>query len=201
MMRDVDKLVEEAEKIDRGNGGNGKNESLYGFPVREPDERRVEERKTYDIKGLWSRHKEILQLDSLGYKGTEIAKLLGIHPVTVSNTLNSTLGGEAKLAIREERDEEYEQLREEVLDLTRISLDKYREILLSENATDKIQKDVADVVVLDLAGMRAPTKIQSMSAHTILTAEELEEFKRRGIEASRAAGRIIDIDESQESTE
>jgi len=174
--------------------------SLYGFPVREKDARRSSERKRYDIKGLWSRHKEIINLDSLGYKGTEIAKMLGIHPVTVSMTLNSTLGSEAKLTIRDERDEEYSQLREEVMDLTRISLDKYREILTREDASYKLQIDVANTVTLDLAGMRAPTKIQSTSM--VLGKEEIAEFKKRGIEAAKLSGHLIEVSsESSESTE
>ena len=172
-----------------------KREFTYGgFPSREPDLRRNPNNKRYDIKGLWSRHKEILNLDSLGYKGNDIAKMLGIHPVTVSMTLNSTLGTESKLAIREERDEEYSQLREEVMDLTRLSLDKYREILAAEGAGYKIQKEVADVVTLDLAGMRAPTKIQSTNLSAVLSKDEIADFKNRGIEAARASGHLIEVE-------
>uniref|UniRef100_A0A6M3XPG8 Uncharacterized protein n=1 Tax=viral metagenome TaxID=1070528 RepID=A0A6M3XPG8_9ZZZZ len=170
------------------------NKSLYGFPIREPDIRRKETHKFYDIKGLWSRHKEIINLDSLGYKNTEIAKMLGIHPVTVSMTINSTLGKGAQLALREERDGEYEELREEVMDLTRKSLDKYREILDAESAGYKIQKEVADVITLDLAGMRAPTRIESKSAHMVLSSDEIEEFKRRGMRAAKASGKLIEVE-------
>lgn len=173
----------------------GRNKSLYGFPVREPDRRKKANKSYYDIKGLWSRHKEIINLDSLGYKHVEIAKILGIHPATVFTTLNSTLGKEAQLALREERDDEYQELREEVMDLTRIALDKYREILNNESAGLRLQKDVADTVTLDLAGMRAPTRIESKSAHMVLSAEEIAEFKERGIRAAMASGRLVDIED------
>lgn len=177
-----------------GNGnGDSRNSSLYGFPVREPDKRCSKDRRVYDIKRLWSRNKEILQLDSLGYKGSDIAKILNISPVTVSLTLNSTLGKEAQAVIRDERDEEYQVMRDSITELTWKSLEKYEEILESENAGLKLQKEVADTVILDLAGMRAPTKIQSMSAHAVLTAEELAEFKERGINAARASGRLIEV--------
>jgi len=36
--------------------------------------------------------------------------------------------------------------------------------------------------------LRAPTKIQSHNIHTSLTREELEEFKKRGQQASQEAG-------------
>lgn len=171
--------------------------SLYGFPVREPDLRRSSNRRVYDIKKLWSRNKEILQLDSLGYKHTEIAKMLGVTPTCVQMTLNSTLGKEAQLAIREERDEEYQAQRQAVMELTWKALDVYDEILEDETESRKLKKDVADTVTLELAGMRAPTKIQSMSTSTVLTAEELAEFKKRGYEAAKAAGKLIDIEENK----
>lgn len=186
MMENVDKLIKQVEEIDR-------KDSLYGFPIREPDQRRSGDRKVYDIKKLWSRHKEILQLDSMGYKGSEIAKMLDIDPVTVSLTLNSTLGKEAQAVIRDERDEEYQAMRQSVMELTWKSLEKYEEILESEHAGLKLQKDVADTVTLELAGMRAPTKIQSMSAHAVLTAEELADFKKRGFEAAKNAGKLIEV--------
>jgi len=52
---------------------------------------------------------------------------------------------------------------------------------------------VADTVLLELSGLRAPTRIQSHSVHTVLSAEELEEFKKRGIAAARESGLVIDV--------
>ena len=170
-------------------------DSLYGFPVREPDLRRSSDRKVYDIKRLWSRNKEIIQLDSMGYKGTEIAKMLNITPTCVMMTLNSTLGKEAQLAIRDERDDEYQAMRESVMELTWKSLKVYEEILDSEVESTKLKKETADTVALELAGMRAPTKIQSMTAHTVLTPEELDEFKKRGFEAAKEAGKLIEVED------
>ena len=180
-------------------------ESLYGFPVREPDARIRDNPngRSVDIKRLWSRSQEILSLDSLGHKGADIARMLGIHPVTVSNTLNSTLGKEVQTGLRNDRHEEYEQLRDEVMDLTRISLDVYREALNEPNETGRVsistKLKVADTVTLELSGLRAPTRIDSRSVHYTATVEEIESFKRRGIDAARANGKIVDIE--AESTE
>jgi len=173
---------------------SGEKKSLYGFPVREPDQRRNPNGRSVDIKQLWSRSHEILNLDSLGYKGTEIASMLGVHPVTVSNTLNSTLGKETKSDIREKRDEEYNELREEVMELTRKSLKVYKKILEDESVYGaKMQKDTADTVTLELSGLRAPTRIDTRSMHMSVTSAEIDEFKRRGIAAARASGKIVDI--------
>src|SRR3972149_5592524 len=92
--------------------------SLYGFETREVDNRRSDREHTYDIKQLWQRSHEILGLALQGMKQTEIAKILNISPVTVSNTLNSTLGKEKLSVMRGERDEHYIQVSEEIKKLT-----------------------------------------------------------------------------------
>jgi predicted transcriptional regulator len=200
-MENVEELINAAEVIDEESTTK---DSLYGFPIRERDNRVVDrsQRKVYDIKRLWSRNKEILQLDSMGYKATEIAKILNITPTCVSMTLNSTLGKEAQLAIRDERDSEFQAMRESVMELTWKSLKVYEEILDSEVESTKLKKETADTVALELAGMRAPTKIQSMTAHAVLTPDELNEFKKRGFEAARRAGKLIEVEgESTKSAE
>jgi len=161
--------------------------TLYGFETRLPDKRRVdpELRKTHNIKMLWQRNHEIINLASLGYKGTEIAYILNIDPQTVSNTLNSDLG-KAKLAeLREGKDEEVKRVHEKIRVLTERALDVYHDIFDDEsgecNLKDK--KAAADTVVLELSGLRAPTKIHSTSVSTQLTADELAAVKERGLKA------------------
>ena len=169
-------------------------ESLYGFEIREPDKRRNFNKKQ-DIKQLWSRSHEILRLDSLGYKGSEIAKILNISQQTVSKTLTSTLGQLKKAELRKARDEEYEDLRSEILELTRKSLAIYNQILDREDASLKLRKETADTITLDLAGLRAPTRIDTRTMHMTVTPEEIEEFKKRGIEAARKLGKIVEVED------
>jgi DNA-binding MarR family transcriptional regulator len=178
-------------------------ETLYGFKFREADLRRerIDEdgHRRYDIKQLWQRSHEILNLALLGHKQTDIAKLLNITPQTVCDTLNSTLGRETLAERRKNRDDEYEGLRDEVMELTRKSLKVYNEILENESENARLKKDTADTVVLELSGLKVPTRIDTRSVHTTLTAEELEEFKRRGIEAARAAGKLVEVDYESKS--
>ena len=171
---------------------------LYGFEFREPDKRRkpAEERKTYDIKQLWQRNHEIVNLAAMGYKGTEIAKILGINQQTVSNTLNSELG-QCKLSdIRLDRDEETKKVSEKIRVLTNKALDVYHEIFDDESGELglKDKGNFATSFLGEMSGLKAPTRIQSQSVHTILTAEELAEIKKRGIEAARASGLIVDVE-------
>ena len=172
-------------------------QSLYGFDIREPDLRRVEERKTYDIKALWQRSHEILALAIQGMKQVEIAEILNITPQTVSNTLNSDLGKQKLSVMRKGRDEKAIEISEKIDTLAKKALDVYNEIFDNEDGTINydLQKKTADTVMLELSGHRAPTKIQSFQATA--TIQEIEEFKKRGIQAQREAGMIIDIEEEK----
>ena len=175
---------------------------LYGFEFRDVDRRRVDqgERRTYDIKQLWQRHHEIVNLAARGFKQVEIAEILNIDPQTVSNTLNSQLGQEKLSEIRLERDEEAKKISEKVRILTNKALKVYHEIFDDESGecTLKDKAKVADTVLLELSGLRVPTRIQSHSIHTELTADELEEFKKRGIQSMKESGLVIDVESTEE---
>jgi len=175
--------------------------NLYGFEFRESDDRRVpaEERKTYNIQSLWQRNHEIVNLAARGFKQTEIAEILNIHPQTVSNTLNSELGERKLSEIRLERDEEAKKVSEKIRVLTNKALDVYHQIFDDESGecSLKDKKSAADTVSLELSGLRAPTRIQKHSVSTVLTSDELESFKERGIRAARESGMIIEVKEEE----
>jgi predicted transcriptional regulator len=172
-------------------------DGLYGFEFRDLDERRVEakDRKAYNIKQLWQTSHEIVNLAAKGYKQTEIAEILNITPQTVSNTLNSDLGKYKLSEIRQERDAEAKKTCEKIRVLTNKALEVYHTIFDDESGecTLKDKKEAADTVVLELSGLRTPTRIQSHHTSISLTSEELEEFKRRGIAAARESGMIVDV--------
>jgi predicted transcriptional regulator len=173
-------------------------DGLYGFEYLEYDGRRREEGTEpthYEIKQLWQRSHEIVNLAARGFKNTDIAKILNISPVTVSNTLNGKLGQLKLSEIRRSRDEEAKVVSEKIRVLTDKALDVYHEIFDDDsgNTNLKDKKAAADTVVLELSGLRAPTRIQSSSIGVHLSREDLEEFKKRGIAAAREAGMIIDI--------
>ena len=168
---------------------------LYNFDIK-PDERRAEQgqRKAYEIKNLWQRHHEIVNLAARGFKQVEIAEILNISPVTVSNCLNSELGGEKLAEIRGERDTETKKTVEKIRSLTSKAIQVFHEIFDDETgqATLKDKKDVANTVLMELSGLRVPTKIQSHHTSTTLTLDELEDFKKRGIAAARESGLLIE---------
>lgn len=170
-------------------------ETLYGFECREPDRRRVPTgQRAWEIKSLWQRSHEIVGLSLQGHSNEAIAKILGITPQTVSNTLNSQLGKEKVSNMRQERDEEYIKLNEKITSLSKKAIAVYEDIFENDTASLALKKKVADTVLLDLAGHRAPTKIESRNSHLHLTGEELLELKERGKAAAKAAGLIVQVD-------
>lgn len=170
-------------------------QSLYGFETRDVDNRRTERSQTHDIKQLWQRSHEIIGLALQGHKYTDIAKILNISPVTVSNTLNSTLGKGKLSNMRGERDEHYKRVSEEIKKLTIKALDTYHKIFDSPNVDVEMKKETADTITLEIAGMRAPTKVDTRSLHMHATPEEIESFKQRGLQAARESGMLIEVED------
>lgn len=174
--------------------------SLYGFEVRDFDNRRSETgERQVNIKQLWQRSHEIIVLALQGYKQTEIAEILNIHPQTVSNTLNSELGMKKLSELREDRDKGVVDVSKRVAELSKIALDMYEEIFNCPDVDYKLKKETADTVLMDIGGHRAPTKIDTRSVHTTATMAQIEEFKQRGLQAARESGLLITVDETQAS--
>lgn len=169
---------------------------LYGFDFRYIDKRRTDRSGSYEIKSLWQRSHEIINLAARGFKSVDIAEILNITPATVSNTLNSELGERKLSDIRYDRDEEARKASEKIRVLTDKALNTYHEIFDDESGecSMKDKKAVADTVALELSGLRAPTKIHSLSASYTLTKDELEDFKKRGFKAARDSGIVIKVE-------
>lgn len=181
-------------------------DGLYGLeylPDRK-DKRRTEGRRACEIKQLWQRSHEIINLSLMGMSNVDIARLVGVSKECVSTTLNSEICRKKLSAMREIKDNKVLEVSQEINRLTIKAMKVYDEIFDApvERANYKLKKETADTVALDLAGHRAPTKIDTRSMHLTATVEEIEEFKKRGIEAARAAGLLKEIKgiELEEST-
>jgi predicted transcriptional regulator len=188
-----------------GNNNIQRRNGLYGFEFRDIDERRAEdgEKKSYEIKSLWQRNHEIINLAAQGFKNVEIAEILNVTPTCVSQTLNSELGQVKLSEIRFGRDEEAKKNSAKIRVLVSKAINVYHEIFDNENgtATTEERRKVADKVMLELSGLRVPTRIQSQSVSTILTKKELEEFKNRGKKAAEEIGVTIESNREAEGNQ
>jgi predicted transcriptional regulator len=179
-------------------------EGLYGFEYLIEDRRRLPEDKPrkVEIQSLWQRSHEIVNLAARGLKYEEIASFLNISRQCVSDTLNSELGKHKLAEIRRCRDEETKVVSEKIRHLTNKALKVYNDIFDDEsgecNLNDK--KKAADTVILELSGLRAPTKVQTTNTSMQLSKEDLERFKARALKAAEEAGIVIDIEKPKEIT-
>ena len=180
-----------------GNGVAARN-SLYGFEMREPDLRRSDREGCYDIKQLWQRSHEIVALALSGLKQKEIASILNISPVTVSNTLNSQLGQEKLSNMRKERDGVAVDFSKEMTALVTKAIKTYHDIFDNKEVSPTLKKATADTVILDIEGHRAPIRTANITGHFTATPEEIEGFKKRGLQAARESGMLIEVPPTDE---
>lgn len=175
-------------------------DGLYGFEFLEVDKRRTNRETRWELKQLWPRNRRIVRLAAMGYKSNVIAEILGITPSTVSDTLNSELGKLLLSEFLKRDDDETRNVALEIGVLTEKAIEVYHEIFDNEKgeASLKDRKNVADTVMLELSGLRAPTRIQSQSFSTVLTPEELIALKERGMKTARESGMFIDVEAEEE---
>lgn len=162
-------------------------------------------RTVYDPIALSQRHQEILNLHVRGVKNPEIAAILGIHPQTAVNTINSTLGQEKLAIMRGTRDAESMDVLKEIQRLVPKALKIYDKILSEEEplggaphagASINLQKATADTIMKDLSGHAAPKKLLVGTAR--VTPELLKELKEQGKKAASECGILIDVQTEQE---
>ena len=169
-------------------------ENFYG--INDPDKRRADpgERKTYEVKNLWSRHHEIIRLALLGWKNNKIASQLGITPESVSQVLNCQLGKEKLKAMQLERDASVMDMKKEVDSLLPAAMKVYTEILNADENNTRVsmslKKATADTITQNLGGHEAPKQLNI--AHGHFDVAQIEAIKQRGIELARANGMLAE---------
>ena len=137
-----------------------------------------------------------------GWKNTAIAEILNINISTVSDTLNSELGEKKLSEMRLARDEEARKVSEKIRVLTDKALVVYHEFFddVDSELGLKDKREGAKDFLNDMSGLRAPTRVQSLSASFQLTKDELEKFKQRGIQAAKDSGMIVEADIEEAET-
>ncbi len=163
--------------------------------MNEPEkrDRRRSPTRSWDIKQLWQRNHEIIRLAFLGWKHKDIAEHLGVTPVTVSNTVNSTLGKDKLNLMTGARDAETIDVAKEISNMAPKALKIYDKILDEESpASLSLQKQTADTGLKDILGYAAPKKFEGKFAHAHLSADDLDRVKQRGRAAAAAAGILLE---------
>lgn len=154
----------------------------YSDPNREPDQRKVLQKKSWTVGEMWEVHHEIARLILLGWKNVEIAKRLKCSSQMVSNVRNSPVVQDKLAIMKGARDADSidlsREIRESAPDALRLLQDIIRGDNDAQDAPLSLRAKTAESM-MDRAGYSAPKRIQSESISYALTKEEIEEIKRR----------------------
>lgn len=169
----------------------------YFTAPRDPDSRKTNERKTFEVNEMWELHHEIVRRLVLGQKNSEIAKALNVTPVMVSYTRNSKVVRKQLDLMRGARDAETLDVAIRIRENAPEALALLEDIIEDHGETHGIALAARTAEsMLDRGGYAAPKKLEGVIAH--FTKDEIEELKRQAVEASRDAGMIIDAEEVEE---
>ena len=172
---------------------------IYGNTVRDK-RRKVTGPRKNELKNLQEKNHEILNLNAVGMKGSQIAKVLGVSKVTVSNTINSAVGKEKARHLRGAIDNKAVEVQDRIYDMTEKALDVLENILDNEDerASLALQRNVARDVLIDIGGFGAPKKLDVRSQTAVVTPEFLDDLKERGKRAAEESGQVAPTDNASD---
>ena len=165
----------------------------YFTAPRDPDARKTDERKTFEVSEMWELHHEIVRRLVLGQKNSEIAKALNVTPVMVSYTRNSKVVQKQLDLMRGARDAETLDVAIRIRENAPAALALLEDIVDDRGDTYGIALAARTAEsMLDRGGYAAPKKLEGIIAH--FTKDEIEELKRQAVESGKDAGMIIDAE-------
>lgn len=147
--------------------------------------------RQYQIQQMSQVHHEIVRLTLLGHDQKSIAEALGITEVCVSYTQNSRIVMDKLALLRAQRDASSVDVAAAIRDLTPKCVAVLESIMLDPSANAGVRSSNAKDL-LDRAGYAAPKVIKTESLVAHLTAQDVEDIKRRAIGFGMESGVIID---------
>lgn len=165
----------------------------YFDPNREPDQRRTNDRRVFEVSEMSHLHHEITRRLLLGEKQKRIAEDLSCHPQTVSNVKNSQVVQDKLNIMKGARDANSVDISKEIQRIAPQALENLRNVI--EDDTDEVplhMKVKESNNLLDRAGYGAKQKSETRHLHAHLTSDDLTEIKQR----ARNAGALVEEDDS-----
>lgn len=145
---------------------------------------------------MWDIHREIVRRAVAGQKQVDIARDLGVTPVMVSYTLNSTVVREHLSDLHERRDAQTADIAQHIKETLPLATKLYQDILT--RGTDEYElSDIRDKIkvageILDRGGYGKVTKVQGSFTHGHFTPEDILALKERAKAMAVQRGMIVD---------
>lgn len=167
--KEQDKFSDLADEFKKSEQVEKANKYGNGFaPATSPSQ-------PYTPDKLNARHREIIRLHCLGYKGTEIANMLGCTPQTVYNIVNSPLGLDLISQIQEARTGSVKDVHNRLQEMSPLAAEVTLD-LMNDAESETVRLRAAEKV-LEMTGHKATDKHQHIHAH--LTKDDIQELKDR----------------------
>lgn len=169
---DLDDSVEKSYNEVRGEQVVQANQNGNGFgDVYSPAESDGVDK--YEPQKLNARHREMIRLHALGYKGVQIAQILGVTPQNVYDTLNTPLAQAFLQEIEEARNGSVQDVRERLQEISPLAVEVVLDVMQNGSETNRLK--AADKV-LDKTGQK-PGETHNHN-HVHLTKDDIEDIKR-----------------------
>lgn len=169
---DLDDSVEKSYNEVRGEQVVQANQNGNGFgDVYSPAESDSVDK--YEPQKLNARHREMIRLHALGYKGVQIAQILGVTPQNVYDTLGTPLAQAFLQEIEEARNGSVQDVRERLQEISPLAVEVVLDVM--QNGSESNRLKAADKV-LDKTGQK-PGETHNHN-HVHLTKDDIEDIKR-----------------------
>ena len=150
------------------------------------DERRVGEKKGWQVAEMWDSHHEIARRIVLGQSNEEVARDLNCTPQTISNVRNSPVVQEKLAIMRAARDAGTIDLAHEIADLAPLALQRVKEALETgrvmgrDLSASNILKEANGLLDREIG--KPTQRIDTRGVHGVFTLDDIERIKERARE-------------------
>jgi len=161
--------------------GTKQRKLVITMPYKEDEEgRRITQ--NWNLMRLMGKHRQICRLYCLGGMTEKaIAEVLGLHEQTVHRTLISEPGKKLIEEYTKGLDDEMLEVQRRLQEVSPLALDVLEEVITGQEAPLQIKVGVAKDL-LDRAGHKPVTKVESRSAHVRIDSNFIKEIKERAAE-------------------
>jgi hypothetical protein len=164
---------------------------------------KIDGQRSYDVKGLWASHLEIIRLYACGLTEVAISRQLGISSQTVCNVLGSDLAKERLLQIVEKRDEDASKISEQLKELFPLARETLKSTMLEfVNMPVGADKDVRSQAVrsaIALTDHVHPKTVRQEGLVGHLTLDQIERMKRDARVDNSIEASIVEVTTVEEA--
>jgi len=152
-------------------------------------------RKVFTVAEMSARHHEIARLLVLGKKNVEVAKILGVSPMMVSNVRNSPQVIEQMSFLSAKKDAAVVEISEQIAEALPKCVKFLADSIEDENVSDHLRS--RNAFGLLASGGYGPSKnVNIKGVHAILSADDIRDIRNQAAEIGIASGIVLENEEA-----